>query len=488
MKKNFLNKAFLTLLIVVLCAALFSCGSKTTAPENETESKNDNYQTQETQTQTETQTETETKTESETVSYFVTTQCSTDDYGLAGTYTMLNSKAYNIGDKVELSATVNDGYNFEGWYVVKTTNLGYYETTELVLLSNNTSYTYTMQNKDITFTPVFSSYTITTTSTGNTGGAAGTYTVLNKKVSEGQKVTLTATVNDGYNFEGWFVNDIRVSNSLVYEYTMEKKDVEFEARYSSYTITTSSNTNLSGAAGTFTTMNNKKVSNGTTVELTATVNEGYNFEGWYIEDVCVNNNLKYTLTMEKKNIDIEAKFSYYHVSTVAYAKNSNGETETGFHAGTYTTLSKHNVSIGENITLKATVNDGYNFAGWYINDTCVSTELEYTYTMDRRNVTIAAVYVYYTLTTTVEYGSLGPGFSTDDLSTSAGQYISPVYTNQKISVGTEISLTANEITGWKFIGWMNADGGVLSYDKSFTYKMQAGDIRAIALYYNAEFI
>ena len=106
---------------------------------------------------------------------------------------------------------------------------------------------------------------------------------------------------------------------------------------------------------------------------------------------------------------------------------------------------------------------------------------------NKKNVTIAAVYVYYTLTTTVEYGSLGPGYTTDNLSASAGQYISPVYIDQKVSVGTKISLMANEVTGWKFIGWMRSDGGVLSYDRNVTFNMQAGDLCIFALYYNEQY-
>ena len=343
--------------------------------------------------------------------FTVTTNSQTDDYGLAGTYTMLKNEVYSVGDKVELIATVNEGYNFEGWYIEEKSGTGYYNNSNYILLNESESCTYTMQSKNVTIVACFSSYTITTSSSNNIGGTAGSFTRLNsKKISDGEKVKLTATVNDGYNFEGW-----------------------------------------------------------------------------YIGNSCVSRNLTYDYSMKKENVNIEARYSAYQVSTVAYAKNSEGENEASFRAGTYTTLSNYNVSAGKSVQLRATVNDGYNFVGWYIGDTCVSTEFEYTYVMDKKNVTIAAVYVYYTLTTTVEYGSLGPGYTTDNLSASAGQYISPVYIDQKVSVGTKISLMANEVIGWKFIGWMRSDGGVLSYNRNVTFNMQAGDLCIFALYYDERY-
>ena len=106
--------------------------------------------------------------------------------------------------------------------------------------------------------------------------------------------------------------------------------------------------------------------------------------------------------------------------------------------------------------------------------------------MGRENVEIVAVYVYYTLTTTVEYGSLGPGFTTDNLGESAGLYIDPVYRDKRISVGTQVTLTAKEIDGWTFIGWITYDGTTLSQDMSFTFEMPAGNLHVFALYYNTE--
>lgn len=335
-----------------------------------------------------------------------TTANDTDNYGLAGSYTILKSKQYRVGDKAKLTATVNEGYNFEGWYVVEKTGSGYYEQTKLVLLSTDTSYTYTVQDKNVTIAAIFSYYTVTTASSTNTGGAAGSFTRLNEK----------------------------------------------------------------------------KVSNGEAVELTATVNDGYNFEGWYIDGICVSKDLTYTYTMEKENISIEVKYSCYQFSTIGYAKSASGETEAGFNAGTYTKYSSENLSAGETVTLKATVNDGYNFVGWHINGVCVSTDLEYTYTMEKASVTIEAVYSYYTVytwatgtTDSWNYNDHGCRFEETSIC------MTTIYNHDKISAGKSITLIANDVEGYTFYGWRTWSA-FLSYDKEYTFTMPAENMEIFAVY------
>ncbi len=341
------------------------------------------------------------------VNTVTTTANDTDEYGLAGSYTMLKSKEYQVGDTVTLTATVNEGYNFEGWYILEKVGSGYYEQTNMVLLSDKADCTYTMQDKSVTIAAIFRSYTITTASSTNTGGSAGSFTRLN----------------------------------------------------------------------------NKKVSEGKTVELTATVNDGYNFEGWYIDGVCISRNLNYTYTMEKENAEIEVRYSCYQLSTIGYAVNASGTSEAGFNAGTYTQHSNTKLSTGKTVTLTATVNDGYNFVGWYINGACVETDLEYTYTTEKEDVTIVAKYSYYLLTTTAKwgYGPTPSKFSVWEFS-SPSIYISPIYNSQKVSVGSSVTVTSNEVGEYTFYGWYTDGFTLLSQDKEYTFTMTADDINIYAVY------
>ncbi len=404
----------------------------------------------------------------------VSTYSYTDNYGLAGTYTAMDDKEFAQGTTVSLTATVNEGYTFEGWYI------------ENECISSELEYQYTVSSHNVDIEARYSCYTLTVISSTDEDGAAGTYTsVTNKKVIPGTKVELTATVNEGYNFDGWFIGDRLASNSLTYSYEMTDRNTTVEARYSSYTVTTSSENNVANVAGTYTSLYNKKVAVGSNVTLTATVNDGYNFEGWYIDDTCVSKELEYSYTMERANVEITARYSSYKINTIGISYNASWEADGAFDAGTYTNMSNTNVSAGESVTLTATVNEGYNFVGWFINDTCVETALEYTFTMGKENVEIEARYIYYRLTTTAKHAyslydaTNDPGdqyeFDTPEL------YISTAQWDVKTLPGTSVTVTATEIEGYTFVGWRTWDS-ILSHEMNYTFTMPADDHTVFAIY------
>ena len=399
-------------------------------------------------------------------SYTLTTSSSDST---AGTYTIMNKKV-SAGEKVTLTATPKEGCNFEGWYITYIN--GWYSNTELI--SSELTFEYEMEKMNVTLEARFSSYTVTTSSPDNLGGIAGTYTIMNSLVSVGKTVTLTAQANEGYNFEGWYTGyDNCLSTDNTFEFTMGKESMNIEARFSSYTVTTSSSENPGGIAGTYTIMNSP-VSVGKTVTLTAQANEGYTFEGWYTEyDECLSTDTTCEFTMTKKDMNIEARFSSYHLSTIGV---TNGDSY-DFNAGTFTQYSDHKVSANSSVTLTATAKDGYNFIGWYIDDVCVSISNEYIFTMEKKDVTIEARYTYYTLVTGACHEYVGWDFD------NPGLYITPYYPDaEKISVGTTLTLTANDISGYSFMGWNTGDGVTLSTSQTFTYTMSNCDIALFALY------
>jgi len=323
----------------------------------------------------------------------------------------------------------------------------------------------------------YSFYTLTVKSITDDSGAAGAFTSMsNEKVIPGASVALTASVNEGYNFEGWYIGGTLISRSKDFSYVMTEKNTVIEARYSSYTVSTRSENNVAGVAGTYTQLNNKKVTVGSEVALTATVNEGYNFEGWYIDDVCVSKELAYTYVMERSNVSICAVYSAYTLTTWGGAKDTWDEYEQGFAAGTYTQYAQQNISAGQTVTLTATVNDGYNFVGWYVNDTLVSTDLEYSFTMGKEDITAQAIYNYYTLFTSAKYDDYGHmSFENSDI------FINEIYNGDKISIGETITVTANDVTGWTFVGWRTYEA-ILSTQKTYTFNMTSSNLELYAYY------
>ncbi|MCR5349954.1 MAG: InlB B-repeat-containing protein [Acholeplasmatales bacterium] len=128
----------------------------------------------------------------------------------------------------------------------------------------------------------------------------------NKAISVGDVVTLIASPNKKYSFVGWYINDELVSSDLTYEYTMTAANVTIVAKFTQYTLTVSSeNTEY----GTCTIYNNKAVTAGSSVLLTATANEGYEFSGWYIDTTCISTEASYSYTMPNSDVAIVAKFN-----------------------------------------------------------------------------------------------------------------------------------------------------------------------------------
>ncbi len=314
-------------------------------------------------------------TSGSTTLYYVTTNSSSDMAGTAGTYTAYKRRQFNVGDTVVLEATVKDGYNFEGWYTTQNWNR--------VCLSKDLRYEYIMKAEDITIEAVYSYYTV------SVGGwteynQAGTFTEKHEeKISVGDTVTLTATVNKGYNFDGWFREGNCLSENLTYTFEMKAESIEIEARYSSYILNVTSGSDEYGLAGTYTKIENVKTSIGEKVTLSATVNEGYNFEGWYRDGICLSKDLTYIFEMTAEDAYIDVEYSFYTLTVDSWSD------EYGV-AGTYTKKEEEKISVGETVTLTATVNQGYVFDGWFRDGICLSKDLTYTFEMEDENIYIDA--------------------------------------------------------------------------------------------------
>lgn len=391
-------------------------------------------------------------------SYMLKTYSLTDEYGNAGNYTEINSQ-YNVGDTVELEATVKSGYNFVGWFIDET------------CASENLKYTFTMKSSNVEIEARYSYYTVLTSSYSDDYEKAGTYMELNdKKVSVGERVMVEATVNAGYNFKGWFINDVCVSEELTYSFVMKNKNVNLEARWSYYTVTVDSDTNEQGLAGTFTKKTDEKVSIGEVVTVTASVNKGFNFEGWYVDGNLASSDFEYSFTMKDKNVDIEAVYSYYSI-TVESQSDKQGM------AGTYPRKDKEKISAGEIVTLTATVAEGYNFEGWYIDGVCVCSNLTYQFVMEKTNKRIRVEYSSYTLTTDGYLHKHNSGGYFDD--GVAGTYTK--YNETKISAGEVVTLVAIVKDGYTFEGWYIRNVCV-STDLEYSYTMSKDDVEIIAKY------
>ena len=381
-------------------------------------------------------------------SCYVIDTMTNDQY--AGTYTVYDEEKTSAGKEITLTAQANEGYNFEGWY----------NTESGALLTKEPTYTHVMQKKNAYLEARFSYYTVTTSDSWYDEADSGTYTKLHeKKISVGTAVTLEAIPNEGYNFEGWYIDgtDILFSKDAACTFTMKAENITLCARFSCYTVTTSGYT-FEGMAGSYTSYQSQNVSVGKAVELTATVQNGYTFEGWYRDGICVSTELTYTFTMPDSHVYLEARYSRYTLTV--YMDNYEGI------AGTITRYHETIVAVGEQVTLNATVNDGFNFEGWYIGDVCLSKNPSFTYTMRNQDTEIRAQFSYYTVTTS--------GYDYEGM---AGTFTK--YQDHRVSTGKNVTLTATAFAGYVFEGWY-IDGLRVSYAPTYTFEMPGHSIYAEA--------
>ena len=261
----------------------------------------------------------------------------------------------------------------------------------------------------------------------------------------GQTCTVTATPNSGYQFVNWTENGTAVSSSPSYSFTVtSNRDLvaHFTNQTQSYTVAVSANPTNGGTVtggGTF--------SQGQSCTVVAAPNANYTFNNWTENGTVVSTNTSYTFTVNG-NRTLVANFTYTPPTyTVAVSANpTNGGTVTG--GGTF--------QQGQSCTVNATAATGFTFANWTENGTVVSTNAQYTFTVNA-NRTLVAHFTANTYTVTV---SANP---------TAGGTVSGGGT---FTFGQSCTVNATAATGYTFTNWTE-NGTVVSTNAHYTFTVNA---------------
>ena len=413
----------------------------------------------------------------------------------------LSSVLVSYGAELSITATTKDDrYVFVGWYNGET------------LLTEERTYIFTMPAEDINYTAKWIYYSVTTKKNIDEAGSITSHS--DSPVKAGEKVTLTASTNNGYTWLGWYDGDTLLTNELTYTFTMAEQSVEYTAKWMVCPVTLEKSINEAGSV--MGVSGATKAGEETTV--TATTNDGYTWLGWYNGDVELTKELSYTFNMPTEAVTLTAKWTYFTVTTntneinggtyttlnaekntagnevtIVASTNSgymwmgwyNGETLVSLNPSYTFTMSTENVVytakwtacpvileknieeagsvggmgnttvVGEEITVVATTNEGYTFLGWYNGDAKLTEELSYTFNMSTETVTYTAKWTFYTFTTKV-----------DD--SDAGNITS--YTGEKITAGSSVTISASTKSGYTFLGWYNGDE-LITNTSSYTFEM-----------------
>ena len=201
-----------------------------------------------------------------------------------------------------------------------------------------------------------------------------------------ETITVTATANKGYTFEGWYSYDETnstynlITTNATYTYTETKEGINtYYARFSNSVTQTYIRQVKKGDTWEDTEDDNIGTLGrysytdavGTPISSTATAATGYKFVGWYdsegnkVADTMLINDgatISYTTT---EDATYYARFeTAYTVNFAAQTKQANGSFNTDTVGGTVSVASVSDVD-GATASSKATANSGYKFLGWY---------------------------------------------------------------------------------------------------------------------------
>lgn len=337
-------------------------------------------------------------------------------------YDSLTSTTISVtpGTKVKLEANPKTGFVLKNWVISGTSTVadgidsnGYFTPTA----SGNYNFTADYA-ESMTFEAYVRTYDGKALSDSTNGGkvkiVCGNQTPTDEEYTDethitlnavkGSTVTYYAKANDGYVFDGWYTdadcNSKPENSSDKYELAnvQDSKRLYAKFKVDTYTVeayTQHGNNVPFDKAGkvSFDNINYQSkvtttVSRNGEVTFYAKPESGYAFIGWYeskdaadpkvaVKD-CILDNGVYSTKMTIQYSDVKTYALYarfkalYTVEAKAMYNNGNVVTAGTVQVGNEKAdkISKAPVMEGENVTVKASANNGYKFAGWYKDEAC----------------------------------------------------------------------------------------------------------------------
>lgn len=326
------------------------------------------------------------------------------------------------GEMIPLNASAEPGYKFMGWYKDNDcTDTDKVPVTDgkFEIGSDSNITLYALFKKTYTVKVI----AVTDDDQGGTGGTVqinsdtASDSAIKSDVTIGEKVKLTATPKEGYDFVGWYdsategtqITGENPTNVEIDSVNPTNRTIYAKFKIKEYTVTASA---VSDDHDENTQVNKITYGDESKAQVTVTVTvkhggsvtfkavpadgSGYVFDGWYSDKACSSNKLsseeRYTVSLVKANKNIYARFVLKQYTVDVYAYCYNDETSVLSEQGDYgnvksgTVTSTHIQQIimyGQPFSFTAVGNDNCVFEGWYnkanntlINDTSVTYSVD----------------------------------------------------------------------------------------------------------------
>ncbi len=355
--------------------------------------------------------------------------------------TVSGGGTFNHGQSCTVQATPTAGFAFDHW------------TDDDDVVSTEPNYTFTVSSNrhlvahfSMLQPDEFFIQVSANPSEGGTVEGGGTY-------QQGQSCKVKATSKPGFNFKNWTENGNQVYDLAEYTFTVEGNRTlvaNFEAEAPvEYTINVSANPEEGGTVtggGTY--------QPGQQCNVTATANEGYIFTNWTENDMEISTNSSLTFIVNNDRT-LVANFTKKSYTIEVSANPSNGGTVSG--GGTY--------YHGQSCTVIATAASGYSFSNWTENDSVVSNDPNYTFTVTGPQTLVANFEVQAPNTYTI---NVSPNPIEGGTVTGSGTY----------QQGESCTVTATAKPGYTFLRWTE-NGNEVSTNTSYTFTV-TGDRTLVA--------
>lgn len=256
---------------------------------------------------------------------------------------------YNAGTVVTLKATPSEGWLFDHWLV------------EGALYSGDKEAHLTM-NTDRNVKAVFVRKTYTLTMLQTSGSGSVEPPVGSHVYEEGTEVMLVASPANGWEFDYWQIDGVVVTGNPEHKVTMDANKTAraffVEEPPVVFTLTMME---PSGQGSVSPPVGNHTYIEGTLVSLTATPEEGWEFESWHVDGVNFSNVANVTIVMDR-NKSVSASF-VKKAEKVILEIYKSGRGTVSPPEGMY------EYDKGSSVDLSATPASGYHFEEWLVDGT-----------------------------------------------------------------------------------------------------------------------